>query len=90
MTLKELESAPLEESIPLLRKLGVSSIKLDNIAISLSDTFFPVGEAKEGPSLPKEIECVCDHPLTDHSPEGYCLHGCDGCEPKSDNPTKEE
>lgn len=76
----ELTTLPLEDSIPLLRKLGVLELKLDNFHLILKDS--PIVEDQPKAPVPPPLECICGHDLTEHNLQGECLHGCEKCAPK--------
>lgn len=93
ITPANLPQLPLTDTIPLLRKLGIREIRFDNFSVTL-ETHPPV-EGTIPSNAPVETpaplpECVCDHPLEDHSPEGYCLQGCENCAPKEKATTKKD
>lgn len=80
MSPDRLRFRPLAETVALMRQLGVVSLSVEGLVLSLG----PKTQVSEPPAAETPVDpafddspCHCGHPrLTEHGDGGLCLHAC--------------
>lgn len=84
MKFKDITDLELDVLIPLMRSLGILSIKNGETSLTLTDkaplhhSMLDNSADELEDELKKEI-CECGHPHYEHNDLGLCLNGCDDC-----------